>query len=74
MAEGPEVGLAAMDALAEGGRLDGYFLLPAGRAELLRRLGGLEEARASYERALDLAPFETERRWLAKRLRELSTT
>ena len=52
-------------------RLDGYHLLPATRADLLRRAGRAAEARAAYEQALDLAPTEAERRYLTARLDEL---
>jgi len=44
--------------------------LPAAKADLLRRLGRQSEARSEYQRALDLAPSETERRYLGKRLAE----
>jgi RNA polymerase sigma-70 factor (ECF subfamily) len=60
-----------VDELAASGRLAGYHLLPATRADLLRREGRAAEARAAYEEALRLAPTEAERRYLAKRLREL---
>ena len=50
MADGPEAGLARIDAIAG---LDGYHLLHSARADLLRRLGRAEDARAAYERALD---------------------
>jgi RNA polymerase sigma-70 factor (ECF subfamily) len=67
MAEGPEAGLALADAIAAGGSLAGYHLLPATRADLLRRLGRYEEAAAAYTEALALAPTEAERRFLAGR-------
>ena len=67
MAEGPERGLALMDTI-EG--LDAYHLLHAARADLLRRLGRGDDARAAYERALELAGNPVEREFLARRLRE----
>jgi RNA polymerase sigma-70 factor (ECF subfamily) len=72
MAEGPEAGLALVDELAADGGLSGYYLLPATRADLLRRLNRGPEAVESYRAALKLAPTEPERRYLAKRLAEVS--
>jgi len=63
-AQGPEAGLAIVDRLA----LDEYHYLHATRGELLRRLGRADEARASYERALDLVHDDAERRLLERRL------
>jgi RNA polymerase sigma-70 factor (ECF subfamily) len=71
MADGIEAGLRQVDALAASGRLEGYHLLPATRADLLRRAGRPDAARAAYEDALALAPTEAERRYLEGRLREL---
>ncbi|WP_433464526.1 RNA polymerase sigma factor [Spirillospora sp. CA-128828] len=71
MADGVPAGLALVDELAASGRLAGYHLLPATRADLLRRDGRAAEARAAYEEALKLAPTEAERRYLAGRLHEL---
>jgi RNA polymerase sigma-70 factor (ECF subfamily) len=71
MTDGVEAGLRLVDDLAASGRLEGYHLLPATRADLLRRAGRPDAARAAYERALALAPTEAERRYLARRLREL---
>jgi RNA polymerase sigma-70 factor (ECF subfamily) len=65
--EGPEAGLAITDRLD----LDGYRYLHSTRGELLRRLGREDEARASYERALELAHAEPERRLLRHRLSDL---
>jgi RNA polymerase sigma-70 factor (ECF subfamily) len=67
-AEGPEAGLALVDRLD----LDGYQYFHSTRADLLRRLDRLEEARGEYERALELAQAEPERRFLRRRLAELS--
>ncbi|GAA3224081.1 RNA polymerase sigma factor [Actinocorallia longicatena] len=69
-AEGPAAGLALADRLA--GELGGYHLLWAVRADLLHRLGRVEEARTAYREALGLAAAETERRHLAGRLAEIS--
>lgn len=69
MADGPRAGLALIDALA--GQLDGYHLLHAARADLLRRDGSLAEAAKSYARALELASNERERRFFEQRLREV---
>ncbi len=66
-AEGPAAGLAVVDALD----LDGYQYLHSTRAELLRRLGRREEARAAYLRALALARPGPERRFLERRLADL---
>ena len=62
MVEGPQAGLALIDALA--GDLDGYHLLHAARADLLRRIGSSAEAAKSYGRALALVTNESERRFL----------
>jgi RNA polymerase sigma-70 factor (ECF subfamily) len=64
-------GLALLDDLANSGKLDGYHLLPAARADLLRRAGRKDDARDAYEQALELAPTEAERRYLTDRVREL---
>jgi RNA polymerase sigma-70 factor (ECF subfamily) len=71
MADGPAAGLALADDLAEGGGLAGYHLLPATRADFLRRLGRVEEAVGAYREALELAPTEAERRFLTRRIAEL---
>jgi RNA polymerase sigma-70 factor (ECF subfamily) len=72
MAEGPEVGLPLVESIAASGQLDGYYLLPATRADLLRRLDRKREAAASYRAALDLAATEPERRYLSRRLADAS--
>jgi len=74
MADGPEAGLKLADALAASGKLTGYYLLPATRADLLRRLGRSAEAAVSYREALDLAVNDAERRYLARRLAEAEGT
>jgi len=71
MAQGPEEGLAWMERLERSGALAGYHLLPAAQADLLRRLGRTDEARAAYEPALALVRHPTERRFLERRLTEL---
>jgi RNA polymerase sigma-70 factor (ECF subfamily) len=71
MVDGPARGLALLDALSASGLLDGYHLLPAARADLLRRLDRRDEARAAYSAALALAPPAPERRLLIRRLAEL---
>ena len=66
--EGTEAGLALVDRL----ELDGYQYFHSTRAALLRRLGRAEEARTEYERALALAEAEAERRFLERRVAEVS--
>src|SRR5207247_5318538 len=68
---GPRPALTLIDALAAAGDLDRYHLLHAARADLLRRLGSSEEAAKSYARALALVTNDAERRFLARRLREV---
>ncbi|MGQ0587289.1 MAG: RNA polymerase sigma factor [Gammaproteobacteria bacterium] len=72
MRDGPEAGLALVDALLDRGELAEYRLAHATRADLCRRLGRRDEARLSYEKALELTRQETEQRFLKKRLEELS--
>ncbi|MEO8697854.1 MAG: RNA polymerase sigma factor [Acidimicrobiales bacterium] len=72
MADGPEAGLALVDAIAASGALAGYYLLPATRADLLRRLGRSSEAAPAYRDALALASTDAEGRYLARRLAEVS--
>jgi RNA polymerase sigma-70 factor, ECF subfamily len=71
MADGPGAGLELVSALEEGGALAGYFLLPATRADLLRRLERWAEAADSYRQALDQVATEPERRYLSRRLAEV---
>ncbi|MFF4113091.1 RNA polymerase sigma factor [Streptomyces sp. NPDC001714] len=70
MAEGGAAGLALVAELEAEADLTGYHLLPATRADLLRRMGRTREAAESYARALELAENAAERRFLAKRLAE----
>jgi RNA polymerase sigma-70 factor (ECF subfamily) len=72
MADGPDAGLRLVDALAATGALHGYYLLPATRADFLRRAGRHREAAAAYRDALDQTPSEPERRFLQRRLDEVS--
>ena len=71
MADGPLAGLTLIDGLAVAGDLDGYHLLHAARADLLRRLGSSTEAAQSYAQALALVTNDSERRFLERRLREV---
>jgi RNA polymerase sigma-70 factor (ECF subfamily) len=73
MAKGPRPALELIDELAASGELDGYHLLHAARADMLRRLGENEAAAASYEAALRLATNDSERRFLERRLREMKS-
>lgn len=72
MRDGPAAGLELVDALLERGELRDYHLAHAARADLCRRLGRREEARASYQAALELTQSEPERRFLSQRIRQLS--
>ncbi|UXJ51574.1 RNA polymerase sigma factor [Pseudomonas citronellolis] len=73
MRDGPEAGLAAVDAILARGELADYHLAHAARADFCRRLGRPAEAREAYQRALTLTRLEPERRFLEQRLRELET-
>jgi RNA polymerase sigma-70 factor (ECF subfamily) len=73
MVEGPSVGLALIDLLAATNDLEGYHLLHAARADLLRRAGSQEEAAKSYLKALALVTNDSERRYLQRRLREVQS-
>ncbi|MBB5081587.1 RNA polymerase sigma factor [Nonomuraea endophytica] len=70
MADGPEAGLLLVEELAAAGELAGYHLLPATRADLLRRLGSYARAARAYREALDLAPTDADRAYLKARLEE----
>jgi RNA polymerase sigma-70 factor (ECF subfamily) len=74
MRDGPAAGLALIDAILARGELADYRLTHAARADLCRRLGRTAEARTSYQRALALTHQEPERRFLERRLAELSDT
>jgi RNA polymerase sigma-70 factor (ECF subfamily) len=71
MCEGPEAGLAHIDAVLEHGELANYYLAHSARADMYRRLGRTAEARASYEKALALTQQEPERQFLRERIRQL---
>lgn len=71
MVDGPRPALALVDAIAAEGNLEGYHLLHAARADLLRRIGSSAEAAKSYARALELVTNDKERRFLERRLREV---
>lgn len=70
MSQGPDAGLELIARLEQARSLEGYYLLPAAKADLLRRLGRLREAGHEYRLARELAPSEAERRYLNKRLAE----
>jgi RNA polymerase sigma-70 factor (ECF subfamily) len=72
MRDGPEAGLALIDAIVARGELANYHLLYAARADLCRRLGRTTEARAAYEQALNLVQQVPERRFLERRLAEMA--
>ncbi len=71
MRDGPEAGLALIDAVLEQGELANYYLAHSARAEMFRRLGRAAEARASYEKALALTQQEPERQFLQQRILQL---
>jgi RNA polymerase sigma-70 factor, ECF subfamily len=71
MRDGPEAGLAHIDAVLEHGELANYYLAHSARADMYRRLGRTAEARSSYERALALTQQEPERQFLEERIRQL---
>ncbi len=71
MRDGPLAGLQQVDAILARGDLSDYHLAHAARADLYRRLGKTNDARASYQQAIALVKQEPERRFLEKRLREL---
>ncbi len=74
MRDGPAAGLALIDALLARGELRDYHLAHAARADLQRRLGRIDDARAAYERALTLVQQEPEQRFLRRRLDELTAS
>jgi RNA polymerase sigma-70 factor, ECF subfamily len=71
MRDGPEAGLALIDAILVRGDLTDYYLAHAARGDLCRRLGRIDDALQSYERALELATQDAERRFLGSRVEEL---
>jgi RNA polymerase sigma-70 factor (ECF subfamily) len=70
--DGPAAGLALIDRILARGDLAEYHLAHAARADLCRRLGRAPEARASYQKALELSQQEPERRFLRRRLAEVA--
>jgi RNA polymerase sigma-70 factor (ECF subfamily) len=74
MVEGPERGLECIARVEAGGDLGDYHLLPAARADLLRRAGRGREAEAHYRRAVELARNPAERLYLQRRLREITAS
>jgi RNA polymerase sigma-70 factor (ECF subfamily) len=71
MRDGPEAGLAHIDAVLKHGELANYYLAHSARADMYRRLGRTAEARSSYERALSLTQQGPERQFLQERIRQL---
>jgi RNA polymerase sigma-70 factor (ECF subfamily) len=71
MVQGPRTGLELIDGLAASNDLENYHLLHAARADFLRRMADFPEAEKSYQRALELATNESERRYLQRRLKEV---
>jgi RNA polymerase sigma-70 factor (ECF subfamily) len=71
MADGPDAGLALVERLEGSGTLVGYHLLPATRADLLRRAGRDAEAALAYRQALGLGPSAIEVDYLERRLAEV---
>ena len=71
MRDGPEAGLAHIDAVLEHGELANYYLAHSARADMCRRLGRTAEARSAYEKALALTQQEPERQFLQERIRQL---
>lgn len=71
MHDGPQAGLARVEALFERGELTDYHLAYAAQADFHRRLGNVAEARAAYQRALELTQQNADRQFLQRRLREL---
>jgi RNA polymerase sigma-70 factor (ECF subfamily) len=72
MRDGPEVGLALIDAVLAHGELANYYLAHSARADMCRRLGRTAEARFSYEKALALTEQEPEQKFLQERLLQLN--
>jgi RNA polymerase sigma-70 factor (ECF subfamily) len=71
MRDGPQAGLTLIDGILARGELQDYYLAHSARADFYRRLGEVEQARASFEKALGLARPEVARRFLTRRLKEL---
>jgi RNA polymerase sigma-70 factor (ECF subfamily) len=71
MCDGPDAGLALLDEIS--GQLEGFHLVPAAQADLLRRAGRVAEARARYDEAIALAPTAEERAQLQRRRSDLGS-
>jgi RNA polymerase sigma-70 factor (ECF subfamily) len=71
MSDGPAAGLSQIEGLLAKGKLDNYPLAHSAKAELCRRVGQMDEAKASFEKALALTSQEQQRRFLEKRLAEI---
>ena len=71
MRDGPEAGLAQIEAVSEDGELAEYYLAHSARAGMCRRLGRTPEARSAYEKALALTQQRPERQFLQERVRQL---
>jgi RNA polymerase sigma-70 factor (ECF subfamily) len=74
MVDGAEAALAEIGAIEADGRLAGYRYLPAAKADLLRRVGRLDDAARAYRSALDLTAGDAERAFLAGRIAEVSAS
>ncbi len=74
MAHGLSKGLKLLNDLEDRGDLAGYYLFHAARADLLRRMGWLPQAKAAYERALELCSNRVEQQFLRKRLAEVEVS
>jgi len=74
MADGPQSAIDLIDELSATGELDAYHLMHAARADMLRRLGSNREAAESYKVALGLVSNDSERRFLERRLREVTAS
>lgn len=72
MSEGPAQGLALIDAIGSSEAFGSYYMYHAARADLLRRLGRKSEALSAYRRALSLTANAVERRYLRRRINEVS--
>ena len=74
MRDGPEAGLMLIDAIIARDELDDYYLIHAARGDLYKRLGRTADAVTAYRRTLELVTQEPERRFVIRRLKELSDT
>ncbi len=71
MRDGPMIGLALIDSILANGELEDYHLLHSAKADFYRRMGRMDKAKASYEKALSLTQQEPEKRFLMRRLAEI---